>query len=96
LADKCTWEPDSALIYCAIPQKLASAAYPDAWYQNQTDFSDNIWSINPETGEFRVVIPLQDQVSTPIDAYNIKISKTKRYLLFQDRYSLTLWKYQLR
>ncbi|MEN9604799.1 MAG: hypothetical protein RJB39_484 [Candidatus Parcubacteria bacterium] len=95
LADKCGWSPDSTLIYCGIPQQLPSAPYPDAWYQNQTKFSDNLWSINPETGEFDVVIPLQDQVSVPIDVVNIKLSKSKKYLLFQDRYSLTLWKYEL-
>lgn len=95
LSDKCVWERSSKLLYCGIPQILSEAPYPDAWYQNKTRFADNIWSINPETGEFNIVVPLQDQVSKPIDIYNIKISKTNKHLLFQDRYSLTLWKYEL-
>lgn len=95
LADKCAWDTTSTLVYCAIPQQLPAAPYPDAWYQNQTKFSDNIWSINPETGEFNIVVDLQNQLTSPVDAYNIKISKTKKYLLFQDRYSLTLWRYEL-
>jgi hypothetical protein len=95
LTEKCAWADDSILVYCGIPQQLVAAPFPDAWYQNLTQFEDNIWSINPSTGEFQVVIPLQDQVTVPIDAFNLKISKTKKYLLFQDRYSLTLWKYEL-
>jgi Tol biopolymer transport system component len=93
LTEKCVWSSDSLKIYCAIPQELALAPYPDAWYQGSTSFSDNIWSINPETGSFAVEIALQDQLLTPIDAYNIKVSKDKKYLLFQDKYTLTLWKY---
>jgi hypothetical protein len=95
LSEKCVWTADSKKIYCAIPQKLALAPYPDAWYQAQTEFSDNIWSIDPVTGEFEVVIALQDQLSNPIDAYNLKVSTDEKYLLFQDKYSLTLWKYDL-
>lgn len=95
LPEKCAWGSDSALVYCGIPQQLPQAPYPDTWYQNQTEFADNIWTINPLTGEFKAIIPLQDQVSVPIDVINIKVAKTKKYLLFQDRYSLTLWKYEL-
>ncbi len=93
LSEKCVWADDSSKIYCAIPQQLLLAPYPDAWYQGSTSFSDNIWSINPETGQFTVEIALQDQLTTPIDAYHLKISKDKKYLLFQDKYNLTLWKY---
>lgn len=95
LVEKCAWDNTSTLIYCGIPQQLPQQAYPDAWYQNQTSFADNVWTINPSTGEFKAIIPLQDQVSVPIDVINIKVSATKKYLLFQDRYSLTLWKYEL-
>lgn len=95
IADKCTWTADSKKIYCAIPQQLPLAPYPDAWYQGLTTFGDNIWSIDPVTGEFDVVIALQDQVTDKIDAYNLKISADQKYLLFQDKYSLTLWKYDL-
>ena len=95
LSEKCTWTADSKKIYCAIPQKLAIAPYPDVWYQGSTSFSDNIWSVDPITGEFDVVIALQDQVTDPIDAYNIKVSADSKYLLFQDKYTLTLWKYDL-
>lgn len=95
LTDKCTWTTDSSTIYCAIPQMLALAPYPDVWYQGKTSFVDNIWSINPSTGEFEIVIGLQRTISNPIDAYNLKVSQNKKYLLFQDKYSLTLWKYNL-
>lgn len=95
ISEKCTWTADSKKIYCAIPQQLALAPYPDAWYQGSTSFSDNIWSIDPVTGEFDLVIALQDQVTDKIDAYNLKVSQDQKYLLFQDKYSLTLWKYDL-
>ena len=93
LTEKCVWSNDSKKIYCAIPQTLKLAPYPDAWYQGKTEFSDNIWSINPETGKFDIEVALQDQVPQKIDAYNLKISSNKQYLLFQDKYTLHLWKY---
>lgn len=95
LSEKCTWTADSKKIYCAIPQRLAFAPYPDDWYQGKSSFSDNIWSVDPATGEFKVIVALQDQVTDPIDAYNVKVSADDKYLLFQDKYSLTLWKYDL-
>jgi len=95
IVDKCVWSFDSKNIFCGIPQKLAQAPYPDAWYKNDISFSDNIWSIEAENGEFRLIIPLQDQVITPIDVYKINISSNNKYLLFQDKNTLNLWKYDL-
>jgi hypothetical protein len=95
IVDKCVWTNDSKKIYCGIPQRLEQAPYPEAWYKNDIEFSDNIWSINPETGDFRLVVPLQDQVLTPIDIYNIKISNSDKYLLFQNKNTLSLWKYEI-
>ncbi len=95
IVDKCSWTNDSKLIYCGIPQKLYEAPYPDAWYKNNIEFSDNIWSINPETGDFNIIIPLQDMVINPIDVYKIKISNTNKYILFQDKNTLNLWKYEI-
>ncbi len=95
IVEKCVWAADSKQVYCAIPQKLYEAAYPDAWYKDNISFADNIWSINPETGAFRIVIPLQDQVATPIDVYKIVVSSDNKYLLFQDKNTLRLWKYNL-
>ncbi len=93
LIEKCTWSKDSLKIYCAIPYILAQLPYPDIWYQGKTDFSDNIWSIDANTGVFNLKIALQDQVSESIDAYNIKLSENEDYLIFQDKYTLSLWKY---
>jgi hypothetical protein len=95
IVDKCTWSKDSKTVYCGIPQKLYQAPYPDAWYNNDTSFSDNIWSINALTGKFSLVIALQDLVLSPIDVYKISVSDDGKYMLFQDKISLTLWKYNL-
>lgn len=95
IVDKCSWSADSKQIFCGIPQKLYEAAYPEAWYKNDISFSDNVWAINADTGSFRLIIALQDQVSTPIDVYKINVSKDEKHLLFQDKITLTLWKYDL-
>ncbi|MBC7767016.1 hypothetical protein H7Y21_03430 [Arenimonas sp.] len=95
LIDKCVWTLDSKKVYCGIPQKLYEAPYPDAWYKNDVSFADNIWSINAESGKFSITIPLQDQVSTPIDVYKMVVSSSGKYLLFQNKNDLTLWKYNL-
>lgn len=95
IVDKCVWSNDSKKVFCGIPQKLYQAPYPDAWYKNEIEFSDNIWSIDAETGQFSVVVPLQDQVTRPIDVYKIKISNTNKYLIFQDKNTLNLWKFEI-
>ena len=95
IVEKCAWAADSKQVFCAIPQKLYEAPYPDAWYKDDISFADNIWSINPETGAFRVVVPLQDQVPTSIDVYKMVVSPDNKYLLFQDKNTLHLWKYDL-
>lgn len=93
--DKCVWTNDSKKIYCAIPQKLEQLPYPDSWYKNDISFTDNIWSINPDTGEFLVTTPLQNKTEKPIDVYKIKISANGKYLLFQNKNDLSLWKYDM-
>lgn len=95
IVDKCVWGSDSKIIYCGIPQRLEQAPYPDAWYKNNISFGDNIWSVDAETGDFKLIVPLQDQVMVPIDIYKINVSSTNKYLLFQDKNTLTLWKYDL-
>lgn len=95
IVDKCVWSFDSKKVFCGIPQKLIQAPYPDAWYKNDISFSDNIWSVDAETGEFKLIIPLQDQVPVAIDVYKIKISNNNKYLLFQDKNTLNLWKYEI-
>jgi len=95
IVEKCAWGNDSKKIYCAIPQTLYQSAYPDSWYKNEISFSDNIWSIDAQTGDFNIIIPLQDQIATPIDVYKIKISDTNKYIIFQDKNTLNLWKYEL-
>ncbi len=95
IVDKCVWSLDSKNVYCAVPQKLYEAPYPDAWYKNDVSFADNVWSINAETGKFSVMIPLQDQVATSIDISKMTVSSSGKYLLFQNKNDLTLWKYNL-
>jgi peptidoglycan hydrolase-like protein with peptidoglycan-binding domain len=50
--EKCVWAPDSSRIYCAIPQDIASGTYPDDWYQGIARFTDEVWEINPATGDY--------------------------------------------
>ena len=95
IVDKCVWSNDSKKVFCGIPQKLYQAPYPDAWYKNNISFSDNIWSIDSENGNFNLIVPLQDQIPKPIDIYNIKISNDNKFLLFQDKNTLSLWRYEI-
>lgn len=95
IVDKCVWAANSKKVYCAVPQKLYQAPYPDSWYMNSISFSDNIWSVDAESGDFALVIPLQDMVPTAIDAYKMTVSASDSFLLFQDKNTLSLWKYDL-
>jgi len=91
-ADKCVWgnnNPD--ILYCAVPQTINVDNYPDAWYQGTEAFSDNIWSINTETGNIQQIYQVGLNEDANVDAYDLKISADDHYLTFSNKNDLSLW-----
>jgi peptidoglycan hydrolase-like protein with peptidoglycan-binding domain len=87
LAEKCTWSPDSVMVYCMIPDSIPSGNYPDDWYMGTSWFNDTLWQFN-----------LTDGISTQIgifpeeiDGYKLSVSPSGKYVYVVNRLNDNLW-----
>lgn len=87
LAEKCTWSPDSVMVYCMIPDSIPSGNYPDDWYMGTEWFNDTLWQFN-----------LTDGISTQIgifpeeiDGYKLSVSPSGKYIYVVNRLNDNLW-----
>ena len=95
-ADKCVWDSDAILIYCAVPNSLAYGnQYPDTWYQGLESYADSLWVINANTGETRVLSDLASEYNESIDVSHINIDEKGEYLYLTDKDTEFLWSYRL-
>lgn len=93
MPEKCVWSSEE-MLYCGVPNRQ-SATYPDAWYQGKIIFVDTIYSINPNTGRVAVLYsPLQTD-SEEIDIYKPFISESGDYLIFNNKYDMSLWSFAI-
>jgi hypothetical protein len=92
IADKCVWgNKNSKVLYCAVPKTISPNNYPDAWYQGEESFGDNIWKIDTESGGVFRLYQIGSNENTEIDAFDLKISLDDQYLSFSDKNDLSLW-----
>lgn len=88
LPEKCTWstrKPEN--IFCAMPETIVPARYPDVWYQGRVSFDDSIWKVDAINGGATLIYDPQAQgVSVqPIDAVNLLLNTTEDRLYFTDK-----------
>jgi hypothetical protein len=92
LADKCAWgKNDTAILYCAVPTSVNPDSYPDAWYQGQESFSDDIWKIDASKQTMGLLYQIGSNSTANIDAYNLEVSPDDNYLSFMDKNDSSLW-----
>ncbi len=93
LPEKCVWSNTSKdIAYCAVPKSIPNGAvYPDDWYKSRISFNDSLWKIDVKTGETNLISNLSVESSQIIDATNLQISSTDKYLSFINKRDLTLW-----
>ncbi len=92
LPEKCIWANTSLdIAYCAVPKAIPNAVYPDDWYKGRLFFNDSLWKINIKTGETNLISNLSQEGGQPIDAINLEISASDKYLTFINKRDLTLW-----
>lgn len=90
LPEKCVWSSKKTTVaYCAVPQALYPAIYPDQWYQGLISFTDNIWRIDTKTA-------IAENIFTgTFDIVNTVLSSDDSYLLFMNKTTGTPWVYRL-
>lgn len=97
LPEKCVWSnTDSKIVYCAVPKSFEAGNYPDTWYQGLTNFTDDIWRVNTDTGASTLVFDIQKETNFKLDAIDLQIDKNDNFLFFSDKTSLTLWSLSLK
>ncbi len=91
LADKCVWSAENPdTVFCAVPTTVAGTL-PDDWYQGNIFLpSDNVWTINADTGVANVVDFLSER-NQNIDVENPVLSGNEKWFSFMDKEDLTLW-----
>jgi len=96
LPEKCVWgSKNSTMIYCAIPQSLPRASYPDQWYQGLVTFSDALWEIDTVTGRVEKIMTPSDFRAPILDMVNLAISSNDSHLVFMNKISGTPWMYRI-
>ncbi len=96
LPEKCVWSHlKKNVVYCAVPESLPSATYPDSWYQGIVSLRDEIWKIDVGTGVPEFIMNLGDQSKTSIDAESLSLNSKENFILLINKNDLTLWEIQL-
>jgi hypothetical protein len=96
LPEKCVWSSiKTSIFYCAVPDNLPNASYPDDWYKGVISFSDSIWRIDLATGESKYLANLSQMSGQSIDATRLALDSREDYLTFINKRDLTLWGLQI-
>ena len=90
LPEKCVWSGDSKKAYCAVPQTIQNAEYPDVWYQGIVSFNDSFWKLDTETNIFELVYDSATE-GKGFDGINLQLSLDEKYLLFMNKGDNQLW-----
>lgn len=96
LPEKCAWGiKNISIVYCAIPQGLQTAQYPDQWYQGLVSFSDIVQEIDIKTFTTRKILVPKDFNAPQFDIINPSLSSDDGYLLFMNKITGTPWVYRI-
>lgn len=96
LPEKCVWGfKNPTIAYCAVPQALPSAIYPDQWYQGVVSFSDALWEIDTTTGRTQKIMTPANFGAPVLDMINLSLSSDDTHLLFMNKVSGTPWMYRI-
>ena len=97
LPEKCAWGGASDVVYCAVPKTTSASLYPDAWYQGEVSFSDNIWKIDIKTGNATTIVdPLTVEGGEEVDGVKLAMDPSENYLFFVNKKDSFLWELQLK
>lgn len=92
LPEKCTWSRiNTSILFCAVPEELPAAAYPDAWYEGRVSFRDKLVSFDFETEELTVLAAPADEARSTVDAVNLSLDAAEEVLVFKNKTDSSLW-----
>ncbi len=95
LPEKCVWSNDSVKFYCAVPERIERADYPDDWYKGLLSFSDNIWVFDTETKVINILAEPYSLAQAKLDIIKPFLSEDGKYLFFTNKKDRVLWVLEL-
>jgi hypothetical protein len=96
LPEKCIWAKSSEIIYCSVPKSPNASLFPDAWYQGEVSFNDQIWKINIETGNTEIIADISAiNRGEEIDGIKLSLDEGEKYLFFTNKKDSFLWELKL-
>lgn len=96
MPEKCVWGKNSDILYCAVPKNTPTELYPDAWYQGEVSFSDQIWKIDLTSGNNTLLVdPITEPGGEEIDGIKLAIDASGKYLFFVNKKDSYLWRLDL-
>jgi len=96
MAEKCVWsEINVEIVYCAAAKTSDSGIFPEDWYQGRTHTSDEIWRINTETQSTELLIFLEQESGSRIDAIDLILDNQEEHIVFRNKRDLSLWSLRL-
>ena len=97
LPEKCVWNKTSEYVYCAVPKSIPGLTYPDAWYQGEASFEDQIWKIGIKDVKNTVLVdPILELGGVETDGIKLSLSAYEDYLFFVNKKDSILWELKLR
>jgi hypothetical protein len=92
-SEKCFWESTN-IVFCGVPEDQTPRSIT-SWYQGQTNFVDDLYLFNTETGS-RDQLLSDDQINrSSADMVELDINESFTELIFTDRTSGDLWGFEL-
>lgn len=96
LPEKCAWSTKEVhIIYCAVPQNISPAVYPDQWYRGTVSFSDSLWKIDTTTSFAEKILTPSEYRVADLDIINPVLSSDDTYILFINKKTGTPWVYRI-
>lgn len=91
LPEKCAFsKKQTSVFYCGVPRTLGQEGLPDAWWKGHTKFQDELWQINIQTGETKLLLS-----GGGFDITNVFTSANENYIFFVNKNDSTLWSLRL-
>ena len=96
LPEKCVWGGGSDAVYCAAPKSVGAGPYPDAWYQGEVSFSDQLWKIDAQSGNATLLSDPATAGGEEVDGTKLTLDENEDYLFFVNKKDSFLWKLNLK
>lgn len=99
LPEKCVFsQTNTDELYCFGALIYKTGQYPDDWYKGKLFNSESLYKINLATNSVSIVYTFQlDEADrTTFDIINPQLTFSDNFIVFQNKYDLTLWSIDLK